>query len=393
MVEKHGAAEESKRKRPIRTLIVCVVMFLIWLTKPFKGLQNRFPYKLRELARSWDSAMIWSFILSFGTRVYSDQNCILKDPPNFKPLVQTKPEVQFTEEQIRNFYRDGFIGPITLWTPEEMKEIRERVLSVTKRPSAVYPKAANHLRDRYLDAPEFWELISAPQIVERLAQLLGPDLMIWRSQIFNKNPGDPEITWHQASTYMSEQRYKAVLEPKDINHLFQLTTWIAIDDADYGNGCMHFVKGSQRRVWTLKLNSSGEGFTNNPSELARVIAGKGRFALGTFSLDTPINDQNIVPMPLKAGQCVIVHGSPPNTSDRRRFGFVFRTIRTDVQVYREEATHNVSYLSEEYDLANWGCALLRGEDKNHHNRMLPAPQYAPNSTAESESESMAKSVS
>jgi hypothetical protein len=54
---------------------------------------------------------------------------------------------------------------------------------------------------------------------------------------------------------------------------------------------------------------------------------------------------------------------------------VFRTIRTDVQVYREESIHEVTYLQEKYNLNNWGCALLRGEDKHHLNRMIQPPTY------------------
>jgi non-heme Fe2+,alpha-ketoglutarate-dependent halogenase len=115
---------------------------------------------------------------------------------------------------MRQFYQDGFIGPIDLWTPEETVELRRKVDSVMERPSKVYPTAQNQYRDRYIDAPEFWEVISMPQLSERLAQLLGPDLMVWRSQIFNKKSGDPEITWHQAGTYMAEQRLKATLEPR-----------------------------------------------------------------------------------------------------------------------------------------------------------------------------------
>src|SRR5262249_14092946 len=154
-----------------------------------------------------------------------DQNCQLPTPASCEPLIQTRSEWRLTEQQIRQFYEDGFIGPITLWTPEEMDGIRDGVTAVLKIPSAVYPAVENTLRDRYIDRPEFWEVISAPQVVERLAQLLGPDLMVWRSQIFNKDPGGPEVTWHQASTYLNEQRIKPSIEPHEPNELYQLTTW------------------------------------------------------------------------------------------------------------------------------------------------------------------------
>lgn len=385
-MEKHGEGEKTKRKGPIRTLIICIFMMVVWAVKPFKFLREKLPPKMRELARAWDSTMLWTFILSFGRRVFMDQNCILKDPPTFKPLIKTKPEWQFTEQDIKNFYENGFIGPITLWTPEEMVEIKRKVDSVLERKSAVYPQAENQLRDRYIDAAEFWEVISMPQLKERLAQFLGEDLLVWRSQIFNKMPGGPEITWHQASTYMAEQRIKATLEPAKLDELFQLTTWIAIDDAFFGNGCMHFLKGTHRKMWTM--TKGGEGLVGNPPEVAKTIAGLGRFAKSQgLTLEVPITQDMIVPMPLKSGQCVIftercIHGSPPNTSDKRRFGFVFRTIKPDTQVYRAEKIHEVTYLRETYNLENWGCAVLRGEDKFHLNHVITPPVYAEKEVAQ-----------
>jgi non-haem Fe2+, alpha-ketoglutarate-dependent halogenase len=181
---------------------------------------------------------------------------------------------------------------------------------------------------------------------------------------------------------MAEQRIKATLEPRDLNALFQLTTWIAIDDAYFENGCMHFLKGTHRKMWSMRRG--GNGFIGNPPELARIIGGTGSFAKSSgLTLEVPITADMITPMPLKSGQAVIftercIHGSPPNNSSNRRFGFVFRTIRTDVQVYRQETVHEVTYLREKYNLANWGCTLLRGEDKHQLNRLIQPPLFEKN---------------
>jgi non-haem Fe2+, alpha-ketoglutarate-dependent halogenase len=354
-------------------------MAIVWLIKPFKSLHSKLPPRLGNLVRAWDSKMIWTFILSFGKRVYPDQNCTLKDPPSFQPLIKTRPEWQFSEQEIKSFYDNGFIGPITLWSPEEMGEIRRKLENVLNRKSMVYPGAENQLRDRYIDAPEYWELISVPQLAERMAQIMGPDLLVWRTQIFNKMPGGQEITWHQASTYMSEQRIKATLEPPNLNEMFELSAWIAIDDAFPGNGCMHFLKGTNRKIFTMF--KGGKGFVGNPPELAKQIGGYGRFAkLGGVTLECPITEDMIVPMPLKAGQCVLftercIHGSPPNTSDKRRFGLTCRVIKPSTQAYRDEKVHAVTYLNETFDLKNWGCAVLRGEDKYHLNPLVKPPVH------------------
>jgi len=376
---KKSAFEGPKKRGPLRRIFITFVMVLAWALKPFKFLLPIMPVRLRELVKTWDSEMIWTFILSGNKRFFGDQNAKLVDPPSFKPLIQTRPEWQFTEDQIRQFYKDGFIGPITLWTPEEMVEIKRTITSVLESKSKVYPDVKNYLRDRYIDRPDFWEVISSPKLTERLAQILGPNLLVWRSQIFNKNPGDPEITWHQATTYMIEQLVKPTLEPKDLSQLFQLTTWIAIDDAYPENGCMYFLKGTQRKVWTYSPHP--QGLPAGTPEIAKRIAGNGQFGEASGALlDIDITEDMIVPMPLKSGQAVIftercVHGSPPNTSPNRRFGFVFRTIKPDVTVYRDEEVHAVGYMHESYDLANWGCALLRGEDKYGLNKLIQPPSY------------------
>jgi non-haem Fe2+, alpha-ketoglutarate-dependent halogenase len=361
---------------PIRRFVICAIFLLVLLTKPLRSLQRRFPYRMRELGRNWDYKMLWTFISSLGMRVYIDQNCVLKDPPSFEPRIQTRPEWQLTAGQIRSFYENGFLGPITLWTPEEMKEIRTKVETVLHTASQVYP--GEDTRDRHIEAPEFWEIISAPQIVERLAQFLGPDLLVWRSQIFNKEPGAAELTWHQASTYMFEDRLTAVLEPPDRDQLFEVGAWIAIDDAYLENGCLHFLKGTHRKMWTMLRGS--KGYIGNPPEAAKIVAGKGRFVNGGLTAEIPITDEMIVPMPLKSGQCVLftercMHGSPPNISRDRRFGFAFRAIPPDVAAYPGQAFHKVAYFNTKYDLSKWGCMLLRGQDRYHRNRMIFPPTH------------------
>jgi chlorinating enzyme len=149
-----------------------------------------------------------------------------------------------------------------------------------------------------------------------------------------------------------------------------------MDDATFENGCMHFLKGTQRT--TVPILRTATELPGNPPEVAKLIAGQGRFALAKIVLDLEITPEMIVPMPLKAGQCVIfsercIHGSPPNNSPNRRFGFVFRTIKPNVQVYRDEKVHSVGYLKQQYDLKNWGCALIRGEDKYHLNKLAQQP--------------------
>lgn len=347
----------------VRRSVAWLMMVLVAALKPFPFLKPILPKAMQHFIDSWDKEMLKVYISSFGKRAYMDQPCQMSDPPTFKPLIDAALPFKFSEADIKQFYEQGFLGPFTLCSPEEMAALRDQLWKEIERPSQAYGFVTG--RDRHLDCPSVWRLLQRPEWTERLAQLLGPNLLLWRSQLFLKNPGAAEVTWHQASTYLSEEGYKATLHPVERDPLFQLTTWLAFDDVDIENGCMQFIKGSHRKIHTMKIGSDdSEGFAK-----ARV------------KLEIDIKPEDVVDMPMRAGQFVIfsercIHGSPPNTSkNRRRWGMAFRTILPSVKVYDEDLLHRVFYLEEEFSLENWGAVVLRGEDTAKVNKTIePFPE-------------------
>jgi non-haem Fe2+, alpha-ketoglutarate-dependent halogenase len=357
---------EVRRKRLIYhylrerlgTPILWTAMVFMLPLKYLTILHPLLPTKVREMLRDWDSEMFLIYIRSFGRRAYMDKRCVLNDPPNWQPKTEVDPQWRFTEEDIKRFYEQGFMGPFKLCSREEMYQLREQIQKEIEQPSKIYGMTTG--RDRHLDCPTLWQLLRRPEWTERIAQLLGPNLLLWRSQVFLKPPGAPEITWHQASVYLSEEAYKCTLFPREINELFQLTTWVAFDDVDYDNGCMQFIPGTQRKIHTMKI-----GGDDTES-----------FAKAKVKLDIEINPDKVVTMEMEAGEFIIftercVHGSPPNiTKDRRRWGMAFRTIVPDCHVYGDDVTkHRVFYLEQDFDLSKWGCVVLRGEDTAGINRI------------------------
>ncbi|HYK14001.1 MAG TPA: phytanoyl-CoA dioxygenase family protein, partial [Burkholderiales bacterium] len=60
--------------------------------------------------------------------------------------------------------------------------------------------------------------------------VLGPDILVYMSTFFIKEPGAPTFTaWHQDSTYFG-------LEPHE-----QVTAWVALTDASEEAGCMEVL--------------------------------------------------------------------------------------------------------------------------------------------------------
>jgi hypothetical protein len=161
------------------------------------GLENEPAGEDRQARRSgswreiWDSKMLWTYVFSRGRRVFMDQNCVMNDPPNFQPLVKMRPEWQFTEADIRNFCRANHGGDSRRdgRIPAQSGQSDGAALQgLSHREKSVARPV--HRRARVLG----YHFDAA---IERAAGAAsGTDLMVWRSQIFNKKSGDPEITWH-----------------------------------------------------------------------------------------------------------------------------------------------------------------------------------------------------
>ncbi len=80
--------------------------------------------------------------------------------------------------------------------------------------------------------PLFRELALNSRIVDRIAQVLGPDLKLFRNALMLKPPavGSPK-GWHQDSPYWP-------IEPMSLS-----SCWIPLEDATPENGCMAVIPG------------------------------------------------------------------------------------------------------------------------------------------------------
>ena len=320
------------------------------------------PRDIRNIIKHWDFRVYWVLISSGLTRAYIDQPCEFKVPENCQPKVVVEPKWRLTEKQIRQFYEDGFIGPLDAFAPEEMSDLRKDMLEAEKSVSKTYGFVTP--RDRHFENPRLWGYMKHPAITERLAQILGPDLNVWRTQMFHKPPKAPAIQFHQASTFMVEDYQVPALHPANRDEIFQLTVWIAVDDATHENGCLDFVKGSHSAIRTIKFGGE-EGFYN-----------------AAYSLEYDRDPSKVVRVPCKSGQFIIfmercIHGSQANTTDRHRLAFNLRAIPTNVAVYPGVKKYRSVYNGGKYHLDNWGVVSLRGEDRYMLSRTkkLADPSY------------------
>lgn len=344
--------------RPLwQRVLIIPALSLLMVYKALRLPRMVLPRAFRSIVTRWHYRMFWMLIKSGVSRAYIDEPCELKMPTSFKPKAEVAPEYRFTTHQLKQFYQDGFIGPLDAFSREEMADFRQEMLAVENTISQTYNFRTP--RDRHFEMPRLWHYMSHPAITERVAQLLGPDLLCWRSQMFHKPPRSPAIQFHQASTFMVEDYLDPAIFPPRLDEVFQLSVWVAVDDAVPENGCLQFVRGTHGRIHTIKFGGE-EGFYN-----------------ANFSLEFDRDPQRIVTLPMKSGQLVIftercIHGSLPNTTDRHRLAFNMRVIPTHVPVYTNKKFYRSVYNGGKYHLDKWGVVVLRGEDRHQLSRSIDA---------------------
>lgn len=214
-----------------------------------------------------------------------------------------------TTDQVERFNRDGYLSPLDVFAADEIRRYREffdRVLA----DALAQGKDSYSISSAHLKHPEAWELLCNPRIVAYVRDLLGPDVVGWGSHFFCKLPRDGKrVDWHQDCSYWPLTPTKTV------------TVWLAIDDADEENGCMEVVAGSHR-FELIEFDQSDSGSGNVLNQTVR----------------DPERYGEIRRTPVSAGQVsihsdLLLHGSPPNDSARRRCGLTLRYCPADVQAH------------------------------------------------------------
>jgi ectoine hydroxylase-related dioxygenase (phytanoyl-CoA dioxygenase family) len=214
-------------------------------------------------------------------------------------------------EMVVQWKRDGFLSPFPLLDPAELRACCEGV----DRYEAWLGSPINAHADMrwrsmpYLLLPWAAQLARDPRILDRVEDLIGPDILIFTSTFFIKEPHSPTIAaWHQDSTYYG-------LEPRE-----EVTVWVALTEASEQAGCMDALPFHGR---PRQLSHVSRVVENSVNRAAQVIT-------------EPLDDGAPVPMPLRPGWFSMHHGlcphrSGPNTSSHRRIGLGFNYIPAHVR--------------------------------------------------------------
>lgn len=219
----------------------------------------------------------------------------------FREIENARPR-SLTGTQIENFNRCGFIRPLQVFSELEVAQNRSYFDGLLAQIPDTGAFSINCYQAR---CEGIWDLCMTARILDYVQDLIGPNVICWASHFFCKLPRDRKsVPWHQDATYWQLAPARTV------------TAWLAIDDADEDNSAMRFIPGTHRLGALSMRSSSGDAVL----EIETV---------GAESLGRPVYDC------LKAGQIslhadMLVHGSLPNLSARRRCGLTLRYCAPEV---------------------------------------------------------------
>ena len=264
-----------------------------------------------------------------------------------KDLTMTEP---LTESEVTRFHQNGYVVPDYALPAETINELNSALeetiaFNPSVRPEHLVSVHIDRVNDEGVRGHNTWlELAHHPEILDRVEQLIGPDIVLWGCQVFCKPASDGmEVPMHQDGHYWP-------IEP-----LATCTAWIAIDDSNVGNGCLRVVPGS---------HTGKRYYEHSKSDRQNLV-------LNQHVDDTRINLDDAVDIELHPGQfslhdVFLIHGSNPNTSGKRRAGVAIRYMPATSHFNRSlyETSQGSGYLVNFATRPLW---LLRGKDRGNNN--------------------------
>lgn len=216
-----------------------------------------------------------------------------------------------TQAQVDSYHTNGFLFPIPALTPDEVAICLAGLHRLEADLGCPIADADIKWRSHaYAHSPWFNNLIRHPRILDAIEDVIGPNILVWTSTFFIKEPNSPTFAaWHQDGTYFG-------LEPQE-----QVNAWVALTDATAEAGCMEMLSshGAPRQLHHAALG------------LAHSINRAGQTITGAF------DDADPVAMALPTGSFSLhhelaVHRSAPNRAAHRRIGIGLNYIPTHVRV-------------------------------------------------------------
>lgn len=245
-----------------------------------------------------------------------------------------------SEAEVDRYHEDGYVIPEYRLPEETLQDIRADYDRLLTR----HPEFRDYCPMLLRYDLSFLNYARDPNILDMVAQVIGPDIILWNSSFFAKPAANGKKTpWHQDGEYWP-------LRP-----LATCTVWLAIDEATVENGCLNFMPGSHKRK-ELRPHRTNK----DPN-----------FTLHQELLESEYDDDKAVPLELEAGQMslhdvYLLHGSEANDSGKPRRGMTMRFM-PGTSVFDRGKAKQLSRDLGVVDHSDRTIYLMRGQDKTGEN--------------------------
>lgn len=252
---------------------------------------------------------------------------------------------RLTDAQVAQYHEKGYLIPDYRLPGDILDRMRtayQELLEANLRLGADFllgPHLTKPGAQGVVGDPVWLEFATHPDLMDMAAQLIGEDIILWGTTIFGKPAHSGKATpWHQDGDYYP------------IRPLETTTIWIALDDVTPENGPMRFIPGSHKgkrlyshhreedQDFTIYDVCDAEHFDESTAEELIIEAGQ-----------------------VSYHDVYMIHGSGPNSTDRRRAAFIVRlmpaTSHYDHELGKSMGTKNASH-----DYGVRPLFLVRGKD-------------------------------
>ncbi|CAH1230978.1 PHYHD1 [Branchiostoma lanceolatum] len=182
------------------------------------------------------------------------------------PQPKVKKPGQLNDDQLLQFFEEGFVLVKDFLKPEELQPVRDAIERLVDDLAERLFKAGK-IKDKHKDAslfkrltllekeypgtavilhktgklPQgFRDLWSNERLLNVMEQLVGPEVAgnpVWNLRTKTPYNEQTEVPWHQDNAYFDEEALGTLIP----------TAWIPLLDATVQNGCMQMVRGGHRK--------------------------------------------------------------------------------------------------------------------------------------------------
>jgi hypothetical protein len=256
---------------------------------------------------------------------------------------QSKPHL-LSRTEIDSYRRNGYVTPNYRLPPDVLASLKSAVDSLIETNPDIRPEqlVGAHIKSSkdtgVRGREELFNFTRFPELLDIVEQVIGPDIVMWGSQVFSKPAGDGmAIPWHQDGQYWP-------MKP-----LATVTVWVAIDRASVSNGCLRVIPGSHKAGLMPHESTSAGGLALNQGLAAKI------------------DEESAVNIELEPGQVslhdvMLVHGSNANRSGARRCGYAIRYMPATSHFDRTLVPTRIAN-NQVIDFSQRPIWLLRGQDR------------------------------